>query len=172
MSQCVLAHRPARFSFAEISVRFDLSPFVAIMIPMRQVDAELDRYLTLLGNMIRQRGYTQLEVQQVLGWGRSYISQLVTKQKSLRVEQVLLILEVIGVDAAEFFSELYAQPGSSYAPSRQAPLPVDPGQVDEQKKQLQELTDLMRGLVGLLVERQVISGEELSAAAEDADREP
>ncbi len=53
-----------------------------------------------------QRGYTQLEVQQELGWGRSYISQLVTKQKSPRVEQVLLILGVIGVDPAEFFAEL------------------------------------------------------------------
>ena len=29
---------------------------------MRQVDREVDRYLTLLGNMIRRQGYTQLEV--------------------------------------------------------------------------------------------------------------
>ena len=34
--------------------------------------------------------------------GGSYISQLVTRQKALRVEQVLLILNVIGIDAAEF----------------------------------------------------------------------
>ncbi len=65
---------------------------------MRQVDAELDRYLTLIRNKIRQRAYTQLEVQRELRWGRSYISQLLTKQKGLRVEQVLLILKVIGVD--------------------------------------------------------------------------
>ena len=46
---------------------------------MRQVDREVDRYLTLLGNLIRRQSYTQLEVQQALGWGRSYISQLVTR---------------------------------------------------------------------------------------------
>ena len=46
--------------------------------------------------------------------GRSYISQLLTKQKSLRVEQVLLILNVIGVEPRRFFAELYvdgARPG-------------------------------------------------------------
>ncbi len=56
---------------------------------MRQVEAEVDRYLTLLGNKIRGRGFTQVEVQDALGWGRSYISQLVTKAKALRVEQVI-----------------------------------------------------------------------------------
>ena len=36
---------------------------------MRQVEAEVDRYLTLLRNVIRQRGFTQLEVQQGAGLG-------------------------------------------------------------------------------------------------------
>ena len=49
--------------------------------PMQQIDAEVDRYLTLLRNRIRQQGFTQLEVQQELGWGRNYISQLLTKLK-------------------------------------------------------------------------------------------
>ena len=35
---------------------------------------------------------------------RSYVTQLLMKQKALRVEQVLLILKVIGVDPAEFFA--------------------------------------------------------------------
>ena len=71
---------------------------------MRTIERELDRVLTLLRNKIRERGFTQLEVQEALGWGRSYISQLLTKQKSLRIEQVLLILNVVGVDPGEFFS--------------------------------------------------------------------
>ena len=54
--------------------------------------------LMVLRSKIRGRGLTQLEVQDRLGWGRSYISQLVTRQKSLRVEQLVLILEVIGVE--------------------------------------------------------------------------
>ena len=70
---------------------------------MITVDREVDRYLTLLGNKIREKGLTQLEVQEALGWGRSYISQLVTRQKSLRLEQVLGILQVIGVDPGIFF---------------------------------------------------------------------
>jgi len=45
-----------------------------------------------------------------LDWGRSYISPLLTKQKSLRVEQVLRILDVIEVEAADFFFELYRFP--------------------------------------------------------------
>ena len=75
-----------------------------------EAERELDRVLTLLRNKIRERGFTQLEVQEALSWGRSYISQLLTKQKSLRVEQVLLILEVIGVKPGEFFGELYHFP--------------------------------------------------------------
>ena len=65
---------------------------------MVTVQPEVDRYLTLLRNKIRERGYTQLQVQEALGWGRSYISQLLTRQKALRIEQVLLILSVIEVD--------------------------------------------------------------------------
>ncbi len=88
---------------------------------MRQVEAEVDRYLTLLGNRIRGQGYTQIEVQDALGWGRSYISQLVTKAKALRIEQVLLILNIIGIDPAEFFAELYGPPGAPYATARPGP---------------------------------------------------
>ena len=41
---------------------------------MTTLERELDRVLTLLRNKIRERGFTQLEVQEALGWGRSYIS--------------------------------------------------------------------------------------------------
>ena len=83
---------------------------------MRQTEAELNRYLTLLRDKIRERGHTQLEVQGALGWGRSYISQLLTKQKALRVEQVLLILKVIAVDPVEFFGSQYWEPSDEDAP--------------------------------------------------------
>ena len=80
------------------------------------LEKEIDRILTLLRNKIRERGYTQLEVQEKLGWGRSYISQLLTKQKTLRVEQILSILETIDVDPREFYAELYYLPVSSGRP--------------------------------------------------------
>ena len=139
---------------------------------MRQVDSKVDRYLTLLGNKIRERGYTQLEVQQALGWGRSYISQLVTRQKGLRVEQVLLILNVIGVDPAEFYAELYTTPGPAYGAFRPAPAPVYPGPAEALQGELRELRALLDGgAVGLLLKKRFITSRDLRAAAVAAEGE-
>ena len=82
------------------------------------VEREVDR--SLLRNKIRASGFTQLEVQEALGWGRSYISQFLTKQKKLRLEQVLSILNVIEVEPAAFFGELYGAPPWSDAEGLQA----------------------------------------------------
>ena len=148
---------------------------------MITVERELDRVLTLLRNKIRERGFTQLEVQEALGWGRSYISQLLTKQKSLRIEQVLLILNVIGVDPSEFFGELYhfSAPGSSFEGARRYPYPaaVEPielggrsvgGAGTELENNFQELRSLLRGLLRLLSEKGILAEAELSAAVEAA----
>ena len=112
---------------------------------MRSTERELDRYLTLLRNKIREKGFTQLEVQEALGWGRSYISQLLTKQKTLRIEQVLLILNVIGIEPGEFFGELYG------ADLRKAP-PMGTAahrEFEQMKRMLQSMTELLlkRGLI-------------------------
>ena len=48
-----------------------------------------------------------MKLQEVLGWGSSYISQLLTRQKALRIEPVLMILNVIGETPQAFFAELY-----------------------------------------------------------------
>ncbi len=129
---------------------------------MREVERQLDRILILLRNQIRQRGFTQLEVQEVLGWGRSYISQLLTKQKSLRVEQVLLILNVIGIDPAAFFAELYPPDASSMGQ------PAYGSQPDSDLRgDYREVRSLLRGLVDLLVNQEIISAEELAAAVHD-----
>ena len=112
---------------------------------------EVNRCLTLLRNKIREQGFTQLEVQAALGWGRSYISQLLTRQKNLRLDQVLLILSVIGVDPEEFFAELYPAPfHARHFESRSN---------DSQK--LDELRQLLRGLVDLLLEKGILSAEDL-----------
>ena len=134
---------------------------------MTTVQSEVDRYLTLLRNKIREQGFTQLQVQEALGWGRSYISQLLTRQKALRIEQVLLILNVIEVDPLEFFGELYASAGIRYPPtSRQA---------DEAASklcgELQSLRSLVHGLTDLLLAEQVITSADLSVAVEAAGEE-
>ena len=139
---------------------------------MWPVEAELNRYLTVIRNKIRERGFTQLEVQETLGWGRSYISQLLTKQKSLRVEQVLLILKVIDVDPVDFFAELYGWRAPTYAAPEPARAPLDPGQAEEQQREIQQLRGLLHGLVDLLNKKQMIAGEELRVAVEEAEQEP
>jgi transcriptional regulator with XRE-family HTH domain len=132
---------------------------------MREVERQLDRILTLLRNKIRQRGFTQLEVQEALGWGRSYISQLLTKQKSLRVEQVLLMLNVIGIDPATFFAELYPPETSAYFDRSAGP--GHPAAVPQ--GDYREVQALLRGLVDLLVNREIISAEELSVAVHSGE---
>lgn len=127
---------------------------------MGTIEHEVNRYLTLLRDKIRENGFTQLEVQEALGWGRSYISQLLTKQKNLRVEQVLLILSVIGIDPRDFFAELYTY-GSPY-PVRRPSQPVPPGTTQALTNLRRELHDL----VEILLEKQLISAEDLSAAVE------
>ena len=151
---------------AEISDVLAFLPLNDIITPVREVERQLDRILTLLRNKIRQRGFTQLEVQEVLGWGRSYISQLLTKQKSLRVEQVLLILNVIGVDPADFFAELYYAPrmrGVFRAGDRR-PGPVRGAHGEEELAGFEEMRSWVRGLVWLLVDKEVIDVDELTDA--------
>ena len=71
------------------------------------ISSQVDTILQTLQRGIQAQGFTQREVQEALGWGRTYISQLVRRQKALRIEQVIRILRVIGVQPAEFFAEIY-----------------------------------------------------------------
>jgi transcriptional regulator with XRE-family HTH domain len=133
---------------------------------MRQVDREVDRYLTLLGDKVRGQGFTQLEVQEALGWGRSYISQLVTKQKSLRLDQVLLILGAIGVEPADFFAELYSP---RHHLSRAA-APISQETAATLDRELPRLKAYLRAVSQQLVERGLISADDLAAAVDAVER--
>ncbi len=134
---------------------------------MRQVERELDRCLTLLRDKIREQGFTQLEVQEALGWGRSYISQLLTRQKNLRIDQVVMIMNVIGVEPAEFFGELFG----FGKPSRFSSMsPAAPRQSVSLQQELKELEMMLQGLMGLLVEKRIVASSDLMAAVEQAGR--
>ncbi len=78
-----------------------VSPAVA-----RQIDSQVDRLLTLLRERIRATRHTQEQIQTKLGWGRSYISQILTRQKTVRFDQLFAILQVIGVEPEDFFADL------------------------------------------------------------------
>ena len=152
---------------------------------MNSIERELDRVLTLLRNKIRERGFTQLEVQEALGWGRSYISQLLTKQKSLRVEQVLLILSVIKVSPPDFFGELYplspdaagsrhgygspVQGRAPYNPSVIAEAGASDGLAGDWARSFRELREMTRGLIRILVAKKVVDVDELSSVGEASE---
>ena len=155
------------------------------------VDKELTRILTLLRNKIRERGFTQLEVQDALGWGRSYISQLLTKQKSLRVEQVLMILNVIEVDPVEFFGELYhfrqvdsgirnlddyvdraavsGMPSGHGLDSGVASVPANL-ELQQASHNMQELKSMLHGLVQILLDKNIVKVDELSEAVKESEQ--
>jgi len=153
-----------------------------------EIENEVGRVLTLLRNKIRERGFTQLEVQDRLKWGRSYISQLLTRQKSLRFEQVLMVLEVIGVEAAEFFSELYhlsmrapSGPANldqfpdppvagtrSPRPPRSSETPAARADVELVARTARQNRAVVRAVVETLVEKGVLSRDEVFEKARKA----
>lgn len=153
---------------------------------MASMDKQVEQILTLLRNRIRQSGYTQIEVQRKLHWGRSYLSQLLNGKKALRVEQVLRILEVIGIPARDFYADLYQFPRpearirnlDEYA---QATVPglgrftevlggdskeEDPA---ENLHNFRELRAMVRAIVQLLVEKEIVSMEDFAERARAAD---
>ncbi len=142
---------------------------------MRAVDRDLDRILTLLQARMRDRCYTQLEVQEHLGWGRSYISQLVNKNKSARVEQVLMILNVIDVEPEDFWAEVYPI-GAFGQPSRaRRSVPRHAAPPSDDGKLLAEMhltRMLFEGVVTVLTRKNLITAGELDGAAEKFRQTP
>ncbi len=138
---------------------------------MRTVERDFERIVTLLRSRMRERGYTQIEVQEILGWGRSYISQLLHKNKSLRVEQVLMILNVIGVKPEDFWAEIYrfgafcpptrARRGVSRHSARGQPDASDDAAV---LAALRRTRRLFEGVVTVLKRKNLITAGELDGA--------
>ncbi len=138
---------------------------------MRIVDRDIDRVLKRLRQAILERGYTQLEVQEVLGWGRSYISQLLTKQKTLRIEQILQILNVIDFDPADFFGEIYrfgkfAETRPGRGPRRAAPVPLETADGATLLADLRRSRALLNELVIALMDKNLITFDDLDSAAD------
>jgi transcriptional regulator with XRE-family HTH domain len=122
---------------------------------MSVTEKEIDRMLGLLRAKILEKGYTQREIQSILGWGPSYISQLMNQQKSLRFEQMLRILQVIGVEPLQFFAELYKlDEAVQQAPASAGP---DPALVARLQQDLVEQRQLLRALTQLLADKQLLT---------------
>jgi hypothetical protein len=73
-------------------------------------DPYVKRMLDVLESMIRERSFTQKRIQEELGWGASFVSQMRNQHKELRVDPLLKILMVIGVEPSHYFARVFAEP--------------------------------------------------------------
>ena len=140
---------------------------------MKNLDREIERVLSLLRNKIRERGFTQLQVQDQLHWGRSYISQLVTRQKALRLEQILCILDVIQVSPTEFFGELYGFDRGSGPFQDDILEGADRAELEDLRRQLRLNRRLVDAYAEILVRQGLLPRTEVDAALQrvEADLE-
>ena len=139
---------------------------------LRTAKRIVDRILIRLRRVIQERGFTQLEVEEVLGWGRGYISQLVTRRKAVRIEQILLILNIINVTPEDFFGEIFLL-GNRAATRRRAHRPVSvldaAGSMDDDLYRIKLLYD---ALVSVLTRKGLLDAASLERAIERAKRHP
>ncbi len=137
---------------------------------MTTVERNVDRLLDVLRTTIRESGWTQVEIQRKLGWGRSYISQILGKQKNVYIDQVALILKVIGVEPGDFYAKVFP-PSERPEPPRGRPARR---QIEALRRELAESwrhEARLGGLVSVLVTKGVITEGELERAVEAAGKE-
>ena len=129
---------------------------------MALVEEEAGKARELLRSKIKAQGFTQQQVQQLLGWGKGHISLLLSGQKAFRLEKILAILGVIDVEPATFFAELY-----------RIPLPAAPLPEEEAQKMAQGITQafdndtIIQAVLHLLFKHRVLHHTELRGVLSD-----
>lgn len=76
-------------------------------------DDEVDRVLEHLRRRIKRSDLSQRRIEELCGFSKGYLSQLLARNLDLKVWHVLAMLDVLDVTPPDFFLELY--------PSRQYP---------------------------------------------------
>lgn len=74
---------------------------------MRNTDRDLEKLRFLLRHLIAESGRTQAEIERRCGWGSGALSQMLNGRKSLKMEAVLTLLNVLGVEPGRFFARLF-----------------------------------------------------------------
>src|SRR5215208_3903616 len=74
----------------------------------RETRPDVDKLASHLRLYIQAKRVTLHAVESELGMGVGYLGQLLRGNLDLKVKHVLAVLEVIGVEPAEFFASLYA----------------------------------------------------------------
>ncbi len=75
-----------------------------------KVTRQLERCNEQLRDEIRARGCTQVELSVKLGKNKTYVSQVLTYDRRLRVDVLLEILKVLDVDPGKFFANAFREP--------------------------------------------------------------
>lgn len=75
----------------------------------------LSRSLKLLQGAIRASGYTQTEVDDLIGRRRGYLSHVFQRRVDLKLIDLLRALAVLGIEPRRFFATLVANGGGSKA---------------------------------------------------------
>ena len=82
---------------------------------MRDIHRDLEKMRFLLRQKITYSDFTQREVDLQCGWSPGSLSQLLQGRKALRVESVLQVLDVLGIEPGRFYAELYGSDGPANA---------------------------------------------------------
>jgi transcriptional regulator with XRE-family HTH domain len=93
------------------------------------IDEEVKRATKLLETVMQAAGLTRKDLDQKLGAGPGYISQVLTGRMELKYRHILAILRALEVDPGAFFQTLYPEPRAA----------GDTGMVEEFLKKLQKL---------------------------------
>jgi len=76
----------------------------------KRFEKELALHRTLLRRLIAASGFSLEDMDRKFGYGRSYLSRLLSGDTALTVYHVLAILEAINYPPASYFSALYPPP--------------------------------------------------------------
>jgi transcriptional regulator with XRE-family HTH domain len=76
---------------------------------MQKSDEEVQRVSEALREAIRRRKTSQRQIERVLGQGKGYLSQLLGGNVDLKLKHVFAVLEVLGLEADEFFLGIYGR---------------------------------------------------------------
>lgn len=117
------------------------------MSPPKAVHELIAPVLDLVGKKIRERGFTELEIEEALGWDPRRIRRLTLGLQRPCVDEVLSILGVIDVAPEAFFAELYGMPAG-----------------EGPQAEIAELSALADSLANLLVKNGWITASELARA--------
>lgn len=121
------------------------------MVKEKERDEEIRLVLSELRRMIKRSEYSQREVEDLAGFSKGYLSQLLARNLDLKVWHVLAILDVFKVGPSEFFERLY--PGAGRAAALEGFTERSEPLVDDLDKALSTLYRVGAESLGQLRER-------------------